>query len=536
MIAARRGGEATVQVPGVPRLLVRDRIASVIRSRGPRPRVALLAILAFAVLAVALSGATLGQAQSALLGDENSWIRIQNVGSGPAAVEIEYYSPTGQRVATESCPRAGACEAVRPGLGRSFFQQTNTDLQRGYRGSAYVTADQPFTALLARDVIRPDGTFQIAGDSLRLGLGTATHYLPWVVNHAQFVSRIVIENTSDEHYACAQIAFYAEGQAAAVAQSPQQGGSGCPNGGEQIPPRGTMIRDESNFDAPFGFNGSAIVRAQTTGAGTQASAQQLAVIVDTRERSGPGLSSYRSISDDEVANVVLLPVVDRNSTEGQTSFTTRFRIMSATPGVPTEVDLRYAGVDGNGNQVEIEHRITVNGARTCDQRFSGTQGCLAADQPLPNSFSGTVRMQSVQPIAVVAQRVASDGGGDHYRGFTADDASTQVVLPVLNKNYGPWGGNQGWNSWFRVQTFDGSVANVYVIYYSPAFPDGLFPPRSERIDGQRTFRQWENRQLPDGWVGTGVVVSDRPVVVVANLESDVFRGDPIMLYNGVPLE
>ena len=56
------------------------------------------------------------------------------------------------------------------------------------------------------------------------------------------------------------------------------------------------------------------------------------------------------------------------------------------------------------------------------------------------------------------------------------------------------------------------------------------------MERQRTFRQWENRKLPDGWVGSAIVVSDRPVVVVVNLESDVFEGDPVMLYNGVSLE
>ena len=46
-------------------------------------------------------------------------------------------------------------------------------------------------------------------------------------------------------------------------------------------------------------------------------------------------------------------------------------------------------------------------------------------------------------------------------------------------------------------------------------------------------REW---RLPDGWGGSALVSSDRPVVVVANLESDVFDGDPVMLYNGVSAE
>ena len=43
-------------------------------------------------------------------------------------------------------------------------------------------------------------------------------------------------------------------------------------------------------------------------------------------------------------------------------------------------------------------------------------------------------------------------------------------------------------------------------------------------------------KLPDGWVGSAIVIADRPIVVVANLESDVFEGDPVMLYNGVSVK
>ncbi len=519
----RRGRKATEDVPELP-------------WRGHGARALLFALILIAAAAVLGSSAAPGTAQSSRLGDENSWIRIQNVGNQAANVEIDYHNAAGAIVASEECPRSGGCPAVRAGLGRSFFQQTFDQLPRGYRGSAYISADQPFTALLARDILEPDGTFRIAGDSLRIGTGTSTHFLPWVVNETTYVSRIVIENTSEDDYACVEIAYYADGQSSAATVSPSSGGSGCPNGGERIAPRGTMIRDETNIDPSFGFNGSAIVRARETGAGVSAGSQQLQVVVDTRDRGGAGLASYRGIGSDEVAEVVLLPMVDRNATEGQSRFTTRFRMMSATPGTSTEVTLLFAGRDGSGNQVEIEHTVTVSGSRTCDQASNGAAGCLPSDKPLPSTFTGTVRMQSVEPIAVVAQRTSNDGSLADYRGFTADDASTQVVLPVLNKNYGPFGGSRGWNSWFRVQTFDGSNANVYVVYYSGAFQDGLYPPGATNIVGSRTFRQWENRQLPDAWVGTGVVVSDRPVVVIANLESDVFDGDPVMLYNGVPLE
>ena len=41
--------------------------------------------------------------------------------------------------------------------------------------------------------------------------------------------------------------------------------------------------------------------------------------------------------------------------------------------------------------------------------------------------------------------------------------------------------------------------------------------------------------LPNGFAGTAILESDRPIVALANLTTDVFTGDPDLLYNGVPL-
>ena len=149
-----------------------------------------------------------------------------------------------------------------------------------------------------------------------------------------------------------------------------------------------------------------------------------------------------------------------------------------------------------------------------------------------DTFRGALR----QMFHSALQRLSADGSLADYRGFSASEASTQVVLPVVDKNFGPFAGKKGWNSWFRVLAFDGSAANVYVVYYSAQFPRGLFPQSPILAAGGFTFRQNEDSRLPDGWVGSAVVVADRPVTVVANLQSDVFQGDPVMLYNGVPIK
>ena len=513
-----------------------DRVSPFARPASPRPRLALALALVAALVAVVAPQSRGGslRAQSLGLGDENSWVRIQNVGIQPATIELAFYDLDGAELAVDGCPQDGGCAALQPGFGWSFFQQGFDGLPEGYRGSAYITLDQPFVSMLARDAFK-DGLFQIGGDSLRLGGGGDTQYAPIVQNTAQYVSRMSVQNTSDELEACIQIAYYAEGALRPAAVDPPGATAGCPHGGQLVPPRGTLLRDERSLSVPAGFDGSAVVRTYDTAGGVRAASQLPSMVVDTRERSGPGLATYRAVGGDELSRVVVLPLVDRGASAGQSTFTTRFRIMNGDPGAPNVVELLFEGENAAGDRIEIEHTVNVLGSLTCDQRLPGAGGCLPPGEALPEVFFGTVRMQAIEPIAVVAQRRSSDGALADYRGFTAEEASRQVVLPVLNKNFGPWGDAKGWNSWFRVLTFDGSVAHVRVVYYSKHFPNGLIS-QPVTVDGQRTFRQWDNRRLPDGWVGSAIVVADRPVVVVANLESDVFDGDPVMLYNGVSLE
>ena len=497
-----------------------------------RPRALVLMACAVAALALAsLGDSGRGEAQPLDLGEENSWLRIQNVGRRAATVEIDFFDLEGALAGSDRCPRGDDCGALSPGFGWSFFQQGYSALSEGYRGSAFVTVDQPFVALLARDVFK-DGQFQIAGDTLRLGAGSPVQYAPVVQRSAGYVSRLSIENTSDTQDACFQIAYYAEGVSGAVAVDPPGPTPGCPQGGELVPPRGTLLRDEHSLPVPEGFDGAAVVRSLPTASGVPASAQLPSLVVDTRERDGPGLAMYRGFDGSELSRELVLPLVDRNASEGQTTWTTRFRILNGSPGAPNELQLLFAGRDANGDEIEIEHSVTVFSSLTCDQRLDGAGGCLPDGVALPQVFFGSVRIQATEPVAIVAQRVSGDGALADYRGFTVEEASREVVLPVLNKNFGPWGDNRGWNSWFRILTFDGSEARVSVVYYSSHFPAGLVSP-SLRVDRQTTLRQWENGRLPDGWVGSAIVIADRPIVALANLESDVFDGDPVMLYNGV---
>ena len=135
------------------------------RLRVPAPRrlrsLALLALLGSAFALASLADAPRSEADPLDLGEENSWLRVQNIGRRDAKIEIEFFDLDGTPVGSDRCPREGACEALRPGYGWSFFQQEYAELDEGYRGSAVVSVDQPFVALLARDVFE-NGQFRIA--------------------------------------------------------------------------------------------------------------------------------------------------------------------------------------------------------------------------------------------------------------------------------------------------------------------------------------------------------------------------------------
>ena len=489
--------------------------------------VSLVGVLA--VLAAFASAQPSGSAQALGLGEENSWIRIQNVGGAPAAADVAFYDLGGQRVGSDGCPKQNACEPIPPGFGWSFFQQAYRELPEGYRGSAFLRVDQPFVALTARDAFK-DQRFQIGGDTLRLGAPAASLYLPLVQNRGDYVSRISVQNANGLE-ACVQVIYWAPGGAQFA--DPPGPTAGCPNGSWLVPPRGTLLRDERNLPVPGDFDGGAVVRTHDTASGVRAGSQALAATVDTRERNGVALATTRGIAASELSRTVVLPLADRNACEGRAPWTTRFRILNGQPGTANEVELRFEGTDEAGNRYEIDHKMPLTTALTCDQRQNGAAGCLPDDKPLPGTFKGIVRLIATEPIAVVGQRLGFDGSLGDFRGFTVEEASRQVLLPVVNKNFGPFGDAQGWNSWFRVASFDGTPAHVRVLYYSKGLPPNGLLTDPTSISAQVTVRQWEDGRLPDRWVGSAIIIADRPVVVVANLESDVFRGDPVMLYNGV---
>ena len=481
--------------------------------------------------------------------NENSWIRVQNIGQADASVEVSYFDEQGRIAGKDTCPSV-SCPPMYAGSGWTFFQRGNSGLPSGFQGSAVVSTDQPIVALLAKDVMRGGNSFSIGGDTVASGPGSHRLYLPSVPKrdgpNADWNGRFVIQNLSDTVAACVTVTYLSnatddesawEPFRAPASGTPSASLPGCPAGGMPLAPRGSLFRYPENMSIPDRFNGAVRIDLHRNAQGQGPERQFVSASAETWSSRTTSLGSYRGIDEGDLGTEVVLPLIDRQV--GPTnSYSTRFQIVNKTPTRPATITMRIDGYNlAEGNQaVSKTNTFTVRGAKLCVQDRDDAANCLAAGDRLPFNFVGTVRLSSSEPIGVVVDRVTTAGDTfTDYRGVRPQDGAKRVLLPVLNKNYGPVGAANGWNSWFRVMVADGSTANVTVRYYGLDLPGGSIS-YTTTINREFTVFQYLEERLPNGFAGTAIIESDKPLVALANLFTDVFRGDPDLLYNGISLD
>jgi len=462
-------------------------------------------------------------------GDENSWIRVQNVGTGDANVTIAYFDADGRLLAGDGCPTP-ACPRLGPGQGATFFQALNPALPSGYRGSATVYSNQPLAVLEAKDVGR-SGAMLIDGSTMNMTSGAGRLYLPLIMRadgpYRTWNSRFTVQNLTST-LACVTITYLSGTSDSEVAWDPYRPGDnvtrrwGCPNGGHPIVPFGTATRDADGFPVGAPFTGSVRIETHTNWLGVPGGYQVLAANAETWNGAFNLLTSYRAITDAEMAGTVLLPLLERD-TGPQGSFSTQFQIENRNAGTPTLVRLRFEGVDADdGSYVVKENWIGVNASRSCVQASDFADNCLAPGDKLPRNFVGTGRLVASSAVGVVVNRGSYLYSYSSHLAPGGGDAATRVALPFLNKG-----------SWLRIFVADGAKASVRIRYIGN-LPGGE-QSRTVTVNREHTAFQALESLLPATFAGTAILESDRPIVAVASLTADAARGDREIVYNGVPL-
>lgn len=526
--------------------------------RRTRYSLSLLVLLTVIVLSRSGDDAAAFLPMAYSLGNENSWIRVQNIGSANANVEVDYFDALGRVAGKDTCPSA-TCPILFPGSGWTFFQRGNPALPASFEGSAVISSDQPIVALMAKDVFR-GSVFSIAGDTMISGAGSHRVYLPITAKRdgplQDWMGRFAIQNLSDTVTACVTITYISNYTDDEIAWDPfrappsQTGSStptvgtpagrlpGCPNGGMPLPPRGTIFRDHTTMIVPDGFTGSVRIDLHRNAQGQGPERQFISVSHDTWNRLFSSFGSYRGLDEGELGTEIILPLIDREVGPGN-AYSTHFQIVNKDPSRPAQVTIRFDGYDLGQSPPALISRtnsFTIRGSRLCFQDRDDFANCLAAGQTLPRNFVGTVRINSNQPLGVIVNRSSNQAEVfTNYRGIRPEDGANRVLLPVLNKNYGPVGAASGWNSWFRVMTADGGPATITIRYFGLDLPGGTVA-YTVNINREFTVFQYLEAFLPDGFAGTAIIESNRPIVALANLTTDVFPGDPDLLYNGIALD
>ncbi|MBR74204.1 MAG: hypothetical protein CL872_04635 [Dehalococcoidaceae bacterium] len=473
------------------------------------------------------------QAEVFSLGEENSWFRIHNVGNKLAQVDITYLDTSGNQVFTDGCDEEYDCKNLLSEKSRTFFQQSEDNLEIGFRGSAFIKSTQPFVTLMGRDAFKND-KFQIAGDTLRLLPNGSTQLLPIIQFNEKYASRISVQNLDKKNFSCMMINLYSKNKQIDMTQYIDSDVAFCPNGGSYIPPHGSILINESILANLESFDGFGIVHGVLTINGFLASEQSFLVSVENREIDGPGLTQYRGIDFDEASTDVVLPIADKNYSENGKIWDVNFRIIGQDPLLRHEVEFLYQGNDNANNYYEFEHKTSFTKMLNCDLRLWNRGSCVPSNIDNIDNFRGTVRIKSDLPIAIVAQLFASNNLLGNYRGLSSEEASRQIFMPVLNKNYGPFGDAIGWNSSFRVFTFDGSDSRIRKYFFSNKGKNISELPMI--LNREQTFYQQKNSLINNKWVGSGYIVADKPIVAVVYLFNENFEGDNLLMYNAVSLE
>jgi hypothetical protein len=473
--------------------------------------------------------------QIAALGDENTSFSVQNTGSDPARFVVDYYNADGTRLTQDTIPDVPAGSSV------AFHQDTQEGLPQGFSGSAVVTSDQSVRTVILKQVDKGNGVLSAGGDD-GVTRGFSRIYLPLIYSRygpdAGWNTRLILQNVSSGATACVRMTYRDEqGQVALV--EPGAGGQTqpqCPQGGLLVAAGSVLERDHAEMagSLPANFQGSLMVEVVTNEEEPIVDTQILAATVDVYHNQRASFATYRGLGWSPEENVgdlsdgVYLPLVHKNAGAGG-GWNTRIFVSPVDPAQPAELTLFYccdSRLPGGGGSLERETTVTAWGIID-----------PAQEADLPDGFEGSLRIAGNEPVAVVATWSWVLGGVDTfaaYSGISQAEASTAAWVPLLYRDFGykgPTGTARGWNSWLRVQVTDGGTANVRITYHGSNLPGGS-ASFSEDVTGAKFFLQIEDPLLPAGFEGSAVVVSDRPVAVLAGVSSDAYQGDADAMYSG----
>jgi len=424
---------------------------------------------------------------AALASDGTTWTTgyiLQNIGTDPANVLVEYYDTSGT-------PISGATKNVTdlaPGTAFASNQGLDASLSSPWSGSIVASSSQPLGAVIAVQGSNGD-TAMYTGFSG----GDDKVYLPALYKNygVNTTTEFAVQNTTGAP-ADISIAYYDRlGNPMGTVPDTLEAYSS-----EYYKTSDVSLITESSW------SGSAIVT--TTGANI------VAAVVDYRTDDA---GAYNGILESQGDTMVYLPAIYRYFGPNTSGF-----IVQNLGGSAATISADYYDRLGNFvKTVSSPSLVNPNTAWARNQMY---------DSDLGTGWSGSVVVTSTPavPLAGVVSVQRTDGSFMFYTGTPSGAAGSPVYLPAIYRNFGPN------TSGFIVQNLGGSAATISADYYDR---DGNFVKTVSSPSPVDPNTAWARNQVSDtdlgaSWSGSIVVTCSQPIAAVASnsrgIAGDFYEG------------
>ena len=541
------------------------------RRTHPRRLVVLIATLVLLALAAGSVSAQSGPGEPALgtglrfqvnaalspESRENTSVMVQNNSPDFATVAMDYYTPAGQLI---SAARQMFEEV--PGWGtRTFEQAFHTGLLPGFRGVGVLSSDQPLNVLLLREVVGTGGVRSYSIQNAPREGGTRV-VLPYVANQLEegddgevVNTRFSIANAGLE-VACVTLTFrHVPGRGATPAEATTTHvlgslpGESCPDGGHAIPVAGQLTL------APDEGSGATAMPPGTVNALMSVfidSSQPITVAADIyRGDDGSAqLGSYNGLvvgteesSEDDASTKVVMPFAQKAADGYWTEFAIANPWNQAVEGT-----IHYTGTRSGPSRRAVSVKLDIE----IPARGSITHGVLDSEE-IPEGFVGSAVIEAERPVAALLLRGTSGTPGSGQQpyaavnGVPAERATTSAKFPLAFRHLHASGESLGTNTWVSVVVADGGKARLRIIAVNDASAavKGCERPALYQttitIDGSFVFDQGSSDRGTNGLnakptclIGGMAISSDKPIVAIGAVTSDLQPGDNDALYNAFP--
>ncbi|HQE93903.1 MAG TPA: hypothetical protein PLH19_14375 [Anaerolineae bacterium] len=424
----------------------------------------------------------------AMVGPRTTGVVIQNLGSKPANVKLEYYNLSGELVVYTTT-------TVQPVSALGFGAGSQQGLGNMFVGSLVVMADQDVAA------IGNDTDSDSMGMYSAVSEGATTVYLPAVYHgFGNWESEIWIQTTET-------VPSGAQATVQFIDRLGQQTGSI-----KSIPLKScaTVMVSPAHYEAgnpdipggdiPYGWAGGTVIQ----------SAYKMAVIV----------KNVRPTSEGSIAEMY------NGFAQGDTTVYIPAMYKYFGPWDSNGINVQNIGDAPTYVMIDFYDRLgTLVHTYPFTRSFAANGGAQAINTKnileLAEGYAGTavVRSLSGQPVIAVADVTDTDTGkGNAYNAVLASDGASVVYLPSQYKRFG------GWRSGVIAMNVGTAPTTITFEYYARGASTMSAITTSAEISpniafAKNTLTPDIAAQLPDEWTGTVIVRSGgQPLVVVGNVD------------------